>query len=911
MSDSVWLEISNGFWRFTFTPAMKRTLYVLKRILFGLIILLVVILIAGFIVVRYYEDEVVSYALTKIEERLNTKMNVQSADLTLWESFPMASVKLSDVYIEETFAEKDTLVFAREVMFKFSLSDLFTGNYSIREIGTSDAMAHLKINEKGKDNWHFWKSDTTDTARFSLNLESVQLSQLNLIYEDRKSRFFMDVTADDANAEGNFGSDKFEMKIDMLGKVGSLISGETEYAQESQIEINSSLLVDNNKQQVVFTETELILDQLPMNVSGNVKYEDQSILDLSIDLEKVDLSRVVSRLPIRIQEQLRAYGVSGKVSMEASIKGESSKTKNPVFDGQFTIADGQFTHNESGVELSNINCQARYSNVQGKSDQLSIDELSAEMGGGSLLLNGNIENLSSPEVYINLQSRLDLDQLRQFFTWDTLEVCTGTLSADATISGKLIQATDTTFDWKGLTASGNARLTDANLKIRSDNLQFLNISGGFVLDGNRATVENLTSDINGNQVSLHGSLNNLINYIFTDTARLSIDARAESPALDFGNWIETEEHTNRNSDYHFSLPERIDMNLNTTIERFTFREFTADNIKGVIKLERQFLTIDPVSFKTADGDFMSRLSFEQESDNYFMMRCSANINKIDISKFFDEFGAFGQEFITGKNLKGIATANIQFSAQVSTSLKIQSESIESLVDIRIENGRLVGLNSLQQIAEYLRKNKWVAPFVDEDRFAEKLKDVKFSKLENVIEIKNKTITIPVMDIRTSAMDITARGTHSFDNHINYTIGFYLRDILVKKEKELQEEDDRLGKQMFIYMRGTTTSPEFGLDKEASKENRQQEMEQEKQNVKSLLKEEFGLFRKDNTIGPYKEESKPGSSLSIEWDELDNKTEEEPLAPVKKDPPKKTEPVETPKKKVPKWLEEKDDVEKDE
>jgi hypothetical protein len=241
---------------------------------------------------------------------------------------------------------------------------------------------------------------------------------------------------------------------------------------------------------------------------------------------------------------------------------------------------------------------------------------------------------------------------------------------------------------------------------------------------------------------------------------------------------------------------------------------------------------------------------------------------------------------------------------------LPSDKIESVIDLSIENGELNNLETLQEIADYLRNNKLVAPFVDEDRFAEKMRNVKFSKLENVIQIRNRMITIPLMDIRSTAMDISAKGTHTFDHAIDYAVGFNLRDLLVRKQKDLMEEDDGLGKSMYISMKGTVDNPIYAVDRELAKEVRKEAMEAEKQNVKSLLKDELGLFKKDASVGSYKESpaSTGNATIQVEWEE-ENKptpapTTERPAAKTTAKPAEAEKPSDK-KKKTPKWLEEKE------
>jgi hypothetical protein len=167
-----------------------------------------------------------------------------------------------------------------------------------------------------------------------------------------------------------------------------------------------------------------------------------------------------------------------------------------------------------------------------------------------------------------------------------------------------------------------------------------------------------------------------------------------------------------------------------------------------------------------------------------------------------------------------------------------------------------------------------------------------------------------MDIKSSAMDISAKGSHTFDNQIDYAVGFNLRDLLVRKEKDWTEKDDGLGKSMYVSVKGTVDQPVFAMDRELAKEMRKEAMEAEKSNVKALLKEELGLFKKDDSVGEFKNEptNEEETIMSVEWDDGGQYNKQEPeRKPVVKQneaPATKEKPTEK-KKKTPKWLEEKE------
>ena len=71
----------------------------------------------------------------------------------------------------------------------------------------------------------------------------------------------------------------------------------------------------------------------------------------------------------------------------------------------------------------------------------------------------------------------------------------------------------------------------------------------------------------------------------------------------------------------------------------------------------------------------------------------------------------------------------------------------------------------------------------------KMKDIEFDRLENSILIKDRTITIPNMDIRNSAFTMSLAWTHNFDDEIDYHFKINLTDLFFKRHQQGEEHDD--------------------------------------------------------------------------------------------------------------------------
>jgi len=173
--------------------------------------------------------------------------------------------------------------------------------------------------------------------------------------------------------------------------------------------------------------------------------------------------------------------------------------------------------------------------------------------------------------------------------------------------------------------------------------------------------------------------------------------------------------------------------------------------------------------------------------------------------------------------------------------------------------------------------------------------VRFSTLKNQFEVKNRTVFIPKMEINSNALNLFASGTHTFNNEINYKIKLTLDELLSKKAKKNKKQNNEFGEvsedehkrtNIFLSMTGTVDNPIIKYDSKEAMQQFKQTIKTEKQTVKGLLKEEFGLFKKDTTLKSAKE--KEEQKFKIEWEENKHPEKEEkkeikvPKKPVEDD-----------------------------
>ena len=376
-----------------------------------------------------------------------------------------------------------------------------------------------------------------------------------------------------------------------------------------------------------------------------------------------------------------------------------------------------------------------------------------------------------------------------------------------------------------------------------------------------------------------GFCRNIIGYMLKENQDITIEATLNSKNVNLNEIltnkeVEAEEQKLKKN-YKLRFSEHINVNLNSQIEHLEFRKFSATNIRGVIKLNNKKLVLDPITLNTMNGTITTSGLIDGSDSTQLLVTCFSDITKINISTLFESLENFNQKTITDKNIKGIATAKVQFAAVLSPELKMDMKKLYAGVDMTIENGELNNVESMKSLSRFIELKD--------------LENVRFSTLKNQIEIKNQIITIPKMEVKSTALNITASGTHTFNNEINYKVKLSLNELLAKKAKQAKKQNDEFGEvaddglgrtNIFLSMTGTVDNPIIKYDSKGAIQNIKQDLKVEKQTLKSILHEEFGLFKKDSTLNN-KTPKTDNSKFIIKWDEDDKKEEKKELKTPKK------------------------------
>jgi hypothetical protein len=251
----------------------------------------------------------------------------------------------------------------------------------------------------------------------------------------------------------------------------------------------------------------------------------------------------------------------------------------------------------------------------------------------------------------------------------------------------------------------------------------------------------------------------------------------------------------------------------------------------------------------------------QKFNNDFLVKTQSKLTNINMNKLFYSFNNFGQSFISNQNLEGSLTGDVYFSSELSDKIKIYKKTVSSECDITISNGVLNNFEPLLGLSR----------FIDVDE----LKKIRFSTLKNKITISDEQINIPQMDIESSALNLSASGIHQFDNEYEYHVKVFLSDLLsgkMKKSKRKKqvdeniEEDDEGRVTLYLLIEGDKEKSKVKYDRKAARTVRKENLKSERKELKQILSEEFGWFKKDSSINYENAKNNDQDEFEIEFEE---------------------------------------------
>lgn len=883
---------------------MNKRILKITKWFFG-IVLGVCLLITG--ALYFFKDDICGYVVGEVNKHLKAKVTVSEVDLTFWATFPNVSVDFNDVFIQDSYAnstKRDTLLFSEQIRLKFNPIDIWNEDYKVKSIEVNPGTVQLKVRKNGEVNYDILQeSKDAGETKFELNLQNVVLNQIRFAYKNKATNQYYKAKLAELELTGNFTDKKYTLHAKSALKVNKLKSGKVTLISNQPAKFEIDIKVDNVSGVFEIPNAEVFVAELPFQVKGAVSPED---LNFEIHSKNIQLADLANRFSFSQVEDVKKFDGTGNVYFDLFIDGKNETTSPTEINCDFGVNNGSLTEPVKNLKIQGINLKGKYSNIGGTEKEfLKLSSIKFKTPGGPFSGNLLLTQFQEPNFRGNANGNLNLNMLHSLFRIPHVENINGNLGLQTVFNIQSVVHPDASLTYSVLKCEGDVQMKNVVLKLMDDKRTFRQMNGAMYLRNDEAGIENVSLKIGTTDLAFNGVFKNIINY-FKKDGNLTANVEVKSKFIDVQDLGTTSKEEKIQEARSFVLPSNIDGSLFMDVAQIEYDKHTFKKLSGNMLLGKRKLHFPNLTLRNADADMVGSLTIEERSEEVFHITTTVSSDNIKFKSLFREWNNFHQEVIGENNVFGKAQAKVYFEAPFDLRGGVISKSIKSQVYLKITDGQLKNVDAFKSITESLKTSsaKLVIGKSNIAYLENKLLDLKFETLENTFVIQNGKLEIPAMLIHTNALDIETSGTHTFDNIIDYRFAFRFRDL---KEKNTQsefgvEEDDGTGVKIFMRMSGDIDNPTIIWDKTAKKEQAKENREAEKENVKSILKAEFGLFKNDTTVKTFIQ--KEGSKETLQLDFGPAKTED----PIDTKKPKKDSKI---KNTLKGWKEEADKSKKEE
>ncbi len=844
-----------------------KLLYRILKILAGIVIVITTTLfLASFVM----QDTVAGIILRSLNKNISTKYEFKSVRLSFLRKFPNASLDLKNVFVHSspgfdktcfTGINTDTLLYAESATVEFSLADVMRGIYNIDRIGVKGGRLNLYTDTLGADNYEISVAGDNDTTgNFILNLERINVSGIKATYNDLDVKLLIKGYVDnghlksritgrdiDFTAEGNFRIDLFRLYNFTIAK---------------SIEAESDLRLFSSDRGILFRKSTLKLDDYLFKLSGSISSDD--VYNLTISGDRIDISAVKDYLPEKYQARISGYNPSGILNIKGLIKGPSTPAVNPGVFIDFDIEKGNVTYGSSAVKIEDLSFAGKFTNgsrTSAETCSLSITGFMGTLGSsqytGSLVLS----DFNALCGKLDLQGKVFPAEIKEFFNLKEVSTASGSIDLDLRMDG-LIPNKEKYFlsDFFSLNPKADLEFNSFSLGIRNDSVLVYD-AGGNLMISDTVTARDLKLTYRDQKFNLNGIFINFPGWISGErvvlrgAADLSCDRLL--PEILFSGPADPAS----GNETAYLFPGDVIMDLKFKTEKLIYKTFEAEDITGEFSYKARLLSFKSLNLNSMDGAISCNGFVVQNADKSFMGRGNFTLEKINVNKAFISFKNFGQEFIKAENISGAVSGSLSLLLPMDSLLKPNFKSITAEGKFNLTNGALIDFKPIQELSSFIHISE--------------LKNIHFDKLENDFFIRNNFIYLPVMDVKSSAADLSVNGKHSWDNEFEYHVKILLSEALSRKigkpKPNTSEfgavQDDGLGRtSLLLKIEGNDEDFKVGYDLKAAGSQVKSEIKSERQNLKTILNQEFGWYKNDTAVT--KTTTTKPKRFRITWEETD-------------------------------------------
>lgn len=532
---------------------------------------------------------------------------------------------------------------------------------------------------------------------------------------------------------------------------------------------------------LLFDRVKIDIDDHPLILSGRLfPTVRPDPFFITLETDPISFREVTAWLTPHLQQKLDQYDIDRPISVKAQLDAGAADDPTPqiqvrlnLVDGSVLTPVGRFTN--VAFTGSFIN---EWTRGQKRSDENSAIRLVSFSGAiQDLPLRSDtitITNLKHPQMSGDLHSNFGLDQLNALTGSQTLRFTGGRGSLNVRYDGPLSQ-NDTT----GTRVNGSLDIDSAGLLYLPYEFRLSDGQGRLLFKDQDLVIERLGIRTGESRIQVSGIARNLVSLLDQNTENVSMDWTLTTPRLDLEDLLPLAGRTTAgaggmdhgSSSLFGATFSRIDrllkegaIHLQIQAADLRFRKFSGAHADADMLFDDHSIRLNRLNIGQGTGSIEAKaLLSRQTPGETSPLSLEAHMEQVDLPRIFASFNNFGQDALVSGNLRGRLTAEIRMAGELTNKAKIVPNSLKGSVDFTIRDGELVHFAPIEKIKVSFLKNR-------------DLSAIRFSGLENRLDVDSTTVTIHRMEINSSAFTLYVQGVYDLRTGPDMSLQIPLRNL---------------------------------------------------------------------------------------------------------------------------------------
>ena len=482
------------------------------------ILLLPMLLFSSAILIIYLkQDAIVQSQINTMNKEHIGLIKIGDTHLAPFENFPNISLKIDDVQIFETKDENKTAILdVKDIYVRLNLLHILQGNFDIQSILVEEGFFNIVLHKDGSINLENALATTEDTESknpLNIHLKSITLKNLDIHKLDEATN--VDIETFIYDAQGGFKTEKglINAHIDTEFELNIFDNGDTTYIHNKHFEFHTDVTIDEKTGMVVFKPSGITMEHGDFQMEGSLDTKNEMTIDLEIKGTKPNFDMFIAFAPTDIIPVLERYQNSGKIYLNATVKGPTLHGQMPFFNVNFGANEAFLENIKIKRKIDHMGFEGNFTNGEEhnlKTMTFSLKNMTANLEKGKFLGSFSVRNFEEPDIDMELDANFNLNFLANFLNLNKIKDASGTVNMKMKFHD-IIDLENPEHTLQDLNQAYFAELKIDDLKLSSPDLSkpLEQLNMHLTMNGKKAEVHQLDIKLGQSDLSIKGFLSDL------------------------------------------------------------------------------------------------------------------------------------------------------------------------------------------------------------------------------------------------------------------------------------------------------------------------------------------------------------------------------------------------------------------